>query len=1327
MYLLFVLTLFPTVSPLEAREWANPLYFSGGGLWTQRLMLTVSNAGRTEAAGTTADFRIGPDGLPLAGVPLRELRVTSESGREYQFRVTDRGRILDGGVIPEGAILTVPVDVAAGMESRLFVYYGNPYARSLPFYLAGSSCGFSDSLEEGSGDGPELWLSLYTSPEHRNFWSSAVSRSGRRSLQTSVAPGSASSWVSWSRDLAVSPGNAYRLSGWVRGKEVESGKAGFYVHVYGDGKTLVNRVEAPLEGTFDWTRVAFDVKIPEGAQVLRFGTVMTGSGDTWFDDIAIELLTGSRSDTFADGVLPAGWRVRDTSAHHRAVLSDSVGRTDRFSLLTEVDPGSERTWVSHQREIPVVPGSRIRASGWVKGENVREGGAGFFIHANPSGGAFAVNELKASHAGSFDWQKIEFEFTVPENCDHFEIGTVLRATGGKAWFDDVCVEVQRPGLIPSFGEPETLRLNAAAPVAWELPAEEWPSRIPLRCVNTSSRPIRSVLFAVPLQRLTHMNPTDDSIRLVLDGKTVAASRFNGQLLFMLDSVPPHAERRLHLYLRADAENITSDSGIRLVSHSQSDYHLSDGQAVDFGFYERLLNSPANLVQNCSFERGLEEWKRGGESSAGDAVGMSTAVEGMFGDSAARVEIPAGAEPDWFGLRQVLRLEPGRNYLLAGWSRSRAVASPDGMPVFQAESGRIYCHLYDRSSPDVRLMRGTPGNPHEPNREWEFGAVTFRSFFPEPMAEVHLTMKGSGTFEYDGILLTEIRDLLPLPMEHAVDRTREGVAVWQENTIRKVFHDSCRVSVSEPFRVEMARNESEGLQLAFRSCLPLNDLTLTATAPVEESGASLAAPEVGMIGYVPVDSVSEYYRFQLKPWEMPIPDSNTAGMDFPDPILPGSQFDLEPLKTRSAWLGFETTADTRPGLYLGTIELRSGGKLLGSYPYQVLVRDFVLDREGRLPAVFDIRYGSRRDLKGYSLEELLRFMAQKKICPDRVPVEPRFTLEDGRVAADFTEYDRMAELYFDELKFPFSYYPSFFSGFGWANVPDAKFNIRAFDGGPLYENTDRSRLRPEYKAVYQQALRLFLNHIREKGWADRMTVFIADEPYWEMSAQLGALCDMIHEVSPEIRIYSSTWWYKSELDGRLDYWGAGIHGSIPPEILEEIRAKAGKFYFTMDGHFCLDTEYNAAERMLPLFCYKYGAELYEFWGADWFTRNPFEWGQHDVTLEHSAPGISEWIRYPNGDGYLLYPGKPAGAGRKILSSIRLEAVRDGVEDFDYYRQLARLVEKSGDRKGAEILAELKTLIAMPNLGGRNSAGILPDPDRFTELRSAAAEAIVRLQR
>ena len=95
--------------------------------------------------------------------------------------------------------------------------------------------------------------------------------------------------------------------------------------------------------------------------------------------------------------------------------------------------------------------------------------------------------------------------------------------------------------------------------------------------------------------------------------------------------------------------------------------------------------------------------------------------------------------------------------------------------------------------------------------------------------------------------------------------------------------------------------------------------------------------------------------------------------------------------------------------------------------------------------------------------------------------------------------------------------------------------------------------------------------------------------------------------------------------------------------------------------------------------------------------------------------------------MLYPGKPAGAGRKILSSIRLEAVRDGVEDFDYYRQLARLVEKSGDRKGAEILAELKTLIAMPNLGGRNSAGILPDPDRFTELRSAAAEAIVRLQR
>ena len=39
--------------------------------------------------------------------------------------------------------------------------------------------------------------------------------------------------------------------------------------------------------------------------------------------------------------------------------------------------------------------------------------------------------------------------------------------------------------------------------------------------------------------------------------------------------------------------------------------------------------------------------------------------------------------------------------------------------------------------------------------------------------------------------------------------------------------------------------------------------------------------------------------------------------------------------------------------------------------------------------------------------------------------------------------------------------------------------------------------------------------------------------------------------------------------------------------------------------------NALERLLPLYSWKHGLKGYEYWGTDWYTHNPFEWGIHTV--------------------------------------------------------------------------------------------------------------------
>jgi hypothetical protein len=174
--------------------------------------------------------------------------------------------------------------------------------------------------------------------------------------------------------------------------------------------------------------------------------------------------------------------------------------------------------------------------------------------------------------------------------------------------------------------------------------------------------------------------------------------------------------------------------------------------------------------------------------------------------------------------------------------------------------------------------------------------------------------------------------------------------------------------------------------------------------------------------------------------------------------------------------------------------------------------------------------------------------------------------------------------------------------------------------------------------------------------------------------------------------------------------------------------------------CTDTPYCAVERLLPHYCFKYGAQAYEFWGASWLTYDPYRYGWHSYIRQSSEPGEYYWVRYPNGDGFLIYPGPglsqfslrengtvPLPA---LVSSIRLENAREGVEDYEYLHRLKTLVQLAGatgrdTSQAEEALAAAAELVDIPNAGGRYSSKILPDPQALLRARTRIAEAIEKL--
>ena len=353
----------------------------------------------------------------------------------------------------------------------------------------------------------------------------------------------------------------------------------------------------------------------------------------------------------------------------------------------------------------------------------------------------------------------------------------------------------------------------------------------------------------------------------------------------------------------------------------------------------------------------------------------------------------------------------------------------------------------------------------------------------------------------------------------------------------------------------------------------------------------------------------------------------------------------------------------------------------------------------------------------ALERWYRLYAKYRISPGWIRPGLNVRYEDGRIRIEADQFDRMAHLCLDELDINVFYMP-FFYAFGWAYKPRRFFGLEPFT--------------PEYERAYKAGLRALAEHLRRHGWLERCVYYISDEPHFRhkfVVEQMKRLCQLAHEAIPEVPIYSSTWHFVPEWEGYLDIWGIGPHGSCPVEIMRRLRQKGYELWFTTDGHMCIDTPYLAIERLLPWLCFKYDVSGYEFWGLSWWTYDPWERGWHRYLRSSPEGKTWHWVRYPNGDGYLTYPGERVGV-EGPLPSIRLVQVREGIEDWHLFTMLQKAVEEAR-RKGLDTsraeraLERVRSLVQIPNRGGLRSTDLMPDPDAVLSARRMAEEALAEL--
>jgi len=519
------------------------------------------------------------------------------------------------------------------------------------------------------------------------------------------------------------------------------------------------------------------------------------------------------------------------------------------------------------------------------------------------------------------------------------------------------------------------------------------------------------------------------------------------------------------------------------------------------------------------------------------------------------------------------------------------------------------------------------------------------------------------------------------------------------------------------RLAAARNEYEPFQLVVRPQRNLERMTVSATPLVGPRGAQIAAPEIRLVGYVNVVH--------------PTDELGMPGL-WPDP-LPRYRgpLDVPADRNQPIWLTVYVPDDAAPGLYRGAVTISAGNQSVNT-PVQLRVWDFALPKESAIRSGFGFseEWAARyENLSGEALaatvDKYYRAFHSHRISPYTPMGGPTVKFDAGKATLDWTEFDRKAAYYLDEL------------GFNSFSMP-----VQGLGGGTFYESAGAEIAgtkagTPEYKQLMAQYLGGIQQHLEEKGWLHKAYIYWFDEPGAEQFEYVRGGMETLKEFAPKLNRFLTVRPVE-QLYGAVNTW------CVPVGVYDEKtchqRQQAGDeiwWYLCCGPHapfVGLFIDHPAVDfRTWLWMSHKYGVTGILIWHTNWWTsptafpepalQNPYE----DPMSYVSGYGVPAGARqfWGNGDGRLWYPSNRHVGDDKTpytdgpVPSIRVELLREGIEDYEYFQLLKRLAARPGAPAEAKALLEIpKEIIA--DLTHYNF-----DPEPMMRHRAKVAEMIERL--
>lgn len=378
--------------------------------------------------------------------------------------------------------------------------------------------------------------------------------------------------------------------------------------------------------------------------------------------------------------------------------------------------------------------------------------------------------------------------------------------------------------------------------------------------------------------------------------------------------------------------------------------------------------------------------------------------------------------------------------------------------------------------------------------------------------------------------------------------------------------------------------------------------------------------------------------------------------WPDGLSPLAPFALPAGEVQPLWVTAKIPADAPPGEYSSTVSIQAAGRPRQQIPITVKVWDFELPTEISLPNIFSL---SQMLVEAWYRAEKLTWADLKH-----------------------TYYD----FWLDRRLNPTSLY-----GVKLPRSEDLDYCLARGMNTFILQYVYSKSVREEEK--FQRLLGQLAEWdpiLRKGGLFDKAMVYLADEPAKKESvtSEINRRARIIGERFPDMRRFIVlTRPVDLAFGGNVDVWCPSVAAMRPEDVRAVHRRGEKCWWYTVGAFYGLDRPL-AESRSMPWLTWKDELDGILLWLLQSGWR-----GKNKPSKFKPVPGRTMWPDFTvaghggyNGIGNLCYPG----ANGEPWSSMRLEVLRESMEDYEYLALLK------------------KTLAARP---AEEYAPLLEVPDKF----------------